>query len=162
MVSGIGTTGSLWADYRAKTVDASVQGRLGLAAAQAYLQAAATVIPAAPSGGAYQPSAPSTPQTTPDQSPDQGTPQGQFPSTTSPESGGNFQPVTDFSQMLAAQEAASLSAQTTETQSQSAAVSQTARAIGAYSAALALTEEPSSSNMQVQGWNSGQTVSLTA
>lgn len=165
MVSRIGISGSSsWADYRAKTADAAAQGKLGLAAAQAYLQPATTAPPATTSTPtAYQPTPAS--QDTQDQT---GVSQDQSSQGNSGSSFTAFQTGADFSQMLAAQEAsiqtpqAQASPQAQPSQSQLA----TGRALGAYAATLSLTEDPSAPELQAPGWSgssaSGQTVRLFA
>ena len=164
MVTGIGKSGSSWADYRAKATDAAAQGKLGLAAAQAYLQSTTAVTPAAiPATTVSQPLAQQS-QDAPD-----GTDGNQ--EQTAQSDGSSFTPfqsAADFSQMLAAQEAGSQTAQAQsapQAQSSSSPLF-TGRALGAYAATLALTEEPSATEMQSPGWSGsstpGQAVSLMA
>jgi len=161
LVSRIGISGSSWADYRAKATDAAAQGKLGLAAAQAYLQAASVVTPATTSAPAvYQPAAGQDTQDETGASPDQ-TPQGNSSSSFT-----SFQSAADFSQMLAVQEASGQTPQASPQAQPSPNQLATGRALGAYAATLSLTEDPAALEMQAPGWNGsatpGQTVRLFA
>lgn len=164
MVSRIGISGSSWADYRAKTADAAAQGKLGLAAAQAYLQASSVVTPATtPTPTVYQPLPASQ-----DGQEETGASSDQASQGNSNNSFTSFQSAADFSQMLAAQEAGSQTLQAEAKPQTQPAQSQlaTGRALGAYAATLSLTEDPSALEMQSPGWSGstapGQTVRLLA
>jgi len=163
LVSRIGISGSSWADYRAKTADAAAQGKLGLAAAQAYLQASSSVTPTTSTPAVYQPLPASQ-----DEQDETGASSDQTPQGNSNSAFTSFQSAADFSQMLAAQEASSQTLQAEATPQTQPAQSQlsTGRALGAYAATLSLTEDPSALDVQAPGWSGstapGQTVRLFA
>jgi hypothetical protein len=174
LVSRIGSYGSSWSDLRASSASAAAQGRLGLAAAQAYLQAS---VPAAGNGGGAVTQTP-TPSSQSDQSAFQpqdsqnGTSQGTQDQAAPDGFQTAFQQGADFSQMLAIQEAASQEA-ASQAAPAGTASSLTPRlsgqALGAYSAAMALVPDASSRagyEMDMPGWgesgSAGGSVSLTA
>lgn len=172
MVSGVRTSSSTLWDSRATALDAAAKGRLGLDAAQTYIQSAAAVSSAtsgAIPGGTISGDAPPAPvpQTQTDQDATSGQSsggQGQGQAQQTPDSAGAlpaFQLSASYSPMLAAQEAGS------QTETNAAATNRASQATGAYAATMALTEDGvSNMEMQVPGWSdsaaAGRRINLSA
>jgi len=169
VVSGVRSSSSALTDYRATAGDAAAKGRLGLSAAQAYIQSA-LVTPTSSSGTASSSQTVATPadaaQTSADgsaQSNGGASQQSQSQDTSSALPA--FQLAASYSQMLAAQEAGSQTAAQSNPQVNTS-TSRANQATGAYAATLALTEEPAAMDMQMPGWSdgrgSGQRVNFSA